>query len=543
MHASLLPPLHIPTDVSFGQFLLKYNPDHVPADKVVLEDLAEPRDKLTYGGIRHETAHLAGALHQVYGIRPGDAVILYAVNSVAWLRLAHAVMWMGGVLVCINAAVSEHELPHYLKISRATHCFGDAGLCPKMNAALEQSPGIRTQVLELGSTLQKLKAHSASPLQPIDLSKTGNQNTVAMVLFSSGTSSLPKGVQLSHYNLLAQALSARVSTPETTCQDAREVFFPPLAHMFGLASVVLPTAVSGSYVMLMPSFTYPGFIEGSARIRANVMRTVPAIAVMIAKDPNISKYDLSCVKSLICAGATLQEEIVSRLQDVFAGVEITQGYGMTETSVTVLRGHRSVDKRGSVGTLMANSQIKIVDEARNEVPTGTMGELLIKSPSVFFNYRGDDKATKDSFHDGWLCTGDMLRVDEDGFFWFMDRKKEMIKYKGNQIPPAQLEDLLLRHAAVQEAAVCATWDAEQQTEIPIGYVVLSPEIKKQDYPALLKEIRESVDSKVSGYKKLRGGVVAIDALPKNHTGKLARNELPARKEMLKMMEAKLKAKL
>jgi acyl-CoA synthetase (AMP-forming)/AMP-acid ligase II len=99
MYASLLPPLHIPTDVSFGQFLLKYNPDHVPADKVVLEDLAEPKDKLTYGGIRHETARLAGALHQAYGIRPGDAVILYAVNSVAWLRLAHSVMWMGAVLV------------------------------------------------------------------------------------------------------------------------------------------------------------------------------------------------------------------------------------------------------------------------------------------------------------------------------------------------------------------------------------------------------------------------------------------------------------
>ncbi|KAG9605991.1 acyl-CoA synthetases/AMP-acid ligases II, partial [Aureobasidium melanogenum] len=525
MHTSLLPPLHIPTDVSLGQFLLKHNPDHVPANKVVLEDMAEPNDKLTFGGIRHETALYAGALRQAYGIRAGDAVVIYGVNSVAWLRLAYAVMWMGGILVCINAAVSENELPHYLKIAKTTHCFVDAGLVPRMKAALEKSPGSRTQVLELDGTW------------------TGNKNQVAMVLFSSGTSGSPKGVQISHFNLLAHALSARVSSPETSIHDVREVFFPPLAHMFGLTSVVLPAAISGSYAMLMPLFTYAQFIEGSARIRANVMRTVPAIAIMIAKDPNISKYDLSCVNSLICAGATLQEEIVSRLQDVFTGVEITQGYGMTEAGVTVLRGHRSVDKRGSVGTLMANTQIKLVDEARNEVPDGTVGELLIKSPSVFFNYRGDDKATKDSFHDGWLCTGDILRVDQDGFFWFMDRKKEMIKYKGNQIAPAQLEDLLLRHPSVQEAAVCATWDATQQTEIPIGYVVLSSGIKKQDHPALLQEIRHSVDSQVSGYKKLRGGLVVMDSLPKNHTGKLARNELPARKEMLKMMQAKLKAKL
>lgn len=167
------------------------------------------------------------------------------------------------------------------------------------------------------------------------------------------------------------------------------------------------------------------------------------------------------------------------------------------------------------------------------------------------NYRGDAKATMEAFHDGWLRTGDVLAIDDDDFLWFKDRKKEMIKYKGyvshhgrsssllthprNQIAPAELEDLLSSHLNVLESAVCAAWDKEQQTEVPVGYVVLDSSIPPEKRQAVLQEIRHSVDSRVTAYKKLRGGVHALETLPKNVTGKLARNELPARKAMVELM--------
>ena len=244
--------------------------------------------------------------------------------------------------------------------------------------------------------------------------------------------------------------------------------------MFGLVGVILPAAYNGSYAVLMRQFNYRKWIEACARIRATMIRSVPAIAIMIAKDPDIKlrKLDLTSVQNVQCSGAALQAEVVASLQDCLQGVSIFQGYGMSETAVSSLRPHRSAEKSGSIGKLFPNVKLRLVDEQYRDVPRNTPGHALVKSPTAFMRYRDNDAASQESFKDGWLCTGDVLAMDDDGFLWFKDRKKEMIKYKGNQVAPAELEDLLNSHPDVAEAGVCASWDNENQTEVNQPFTLL-----------------------------------------------------------------------
>lgn len=185
-----------------------------------------------------------------------------------------------------------------------------------------------------------------------------------------------------------------------------------------------------------------------------------------------------------------------------------------------------------------------MDENLRDVEPGSPGEVLLKAPTVFMGYKNNAKGTSESFVDGWLRTGDVLSMDQDGFLWFVDRKKEMIKVKGNQVAPAELEDLLGSHPDILEAAVCAIFDASQQTEFPIAYVRLQEFIPEENRRAKLEEVRSWIDGIVTPYKKLRGGIYHIDEIPKNPNGKIMRSKLPARLQAeAALAKTKLEAKL
>ncbi|KAG9696433.1 luciferin 4-monooxygenase, partial [Aureobasidium melanogenum] len=545
IYESPYPDMLIPTDVSMSEYMIRSNPDDVADDKVIFSDLEEPYDSVTYAGLREDTAKNAAWLQSI-GLQPGDTVAMYATNSVAWIKAAHAVVWAGGVLAGINAVVSEFELPHYLSVAKPKFVFTDPALHSRVDSALSKLSAQSAKVIDLGTTRGQgfpSNVPHQRPIPPYAVTED-NRKVPAVLLFSSGTTGKPKGVLLSHHNMIGHLLGPRSGSYETIGHHTIEVFYPPLAHMFGIVGAVFPGAYNGSHTVLMRQFDYRKWITACAKIRATSLKSVPAIAVMITKDPEIlsGKLDLTSVQYLLCAGAALQQEVVASLQQLLQGVSIVQGFGMSETALSFLRPHRSVEKRGSVGKPFPSVKLRIVDDQYRDVPRNTPGQALVKGPTVFMGYRDNQAATKESFRDGWLCTGDVIAIDDDNFLWFKDRKKEMIKYKGNQVAPAELEDLLNSHPAVAEAGVCAAWDKENQTEIPTAYVVLNPSKKQADTSEVLADIRKFVDTRVTGYKKLRGGVHAIAALPKNVTGKLVRGELPARKEMEKAFAAP-KAKL
>ncbi|KAG9515640.1 luciferin 4-monooxygenase, partial [Aureobasidium melanogenum] len=509
IYESPYPDMLIPTDMSMSQYMVRSNPDDVADDKVIFSDLEEPHDSVTYAGLREDTAKNAAWLQSI-GLQPGDTVAMYATNSVAWIMAAHAVVWAGGVLAGINAVVSEFELPHYLSVAKPKFVFVDPNLRSRVDAAFRELSTQPQRVIELGTTRGQGFPSNVPHQQPIPPYAVpgDNRNVPAVLLFSSGTTGKPKGVLLSHHNMIGHLLGPRSGSYETMGHHTVEVFYPPLAHMFGIVGAVYPGAWNGSHTVLMRQFDYRKWISACARVRATVLKSVPAIAVMITKDPEVlsGRLDLTSVQYLIN----------------FFG--------------------ESVEKRGSVGKPFPSVKLRIVDDQYRDVPRNTPGQALVKGPTVFMGYRDNEAATKESFRDGWLCTGDVITIDEDNFLWFKDRKKEMIKYKGNQVAPAELEDLLNSHPDVAEAGVCAAWDKDNQTEIPTAYVVLNPTKKHTDTSMTLADIRKFVDTRVTGYKKLRGGVHTIATLPRNPTGKLVRGELPARKEMEKAFAAP-KAKL
>lgn len=361
-------------------------------------------------------------------------------------------------------------------------------------------------------------------MAPFDLTGKDNTKVPAAMCFSSGTSGVPKGVALSHHNLIAHLLTVRTTSPFLHSSRTKEVFFPSYAHIYGLVSGILLPAFVGCHTVAMGQFDFMAYLTRCAEIRATVLRVVPATAVRITKDPNVRKLDLKSVHTLMCAGASLASETVKDLQNILSPeVKVLNGYGMTEATIAMLR-EEQARRAGSVGKPTSGVSVRIVDDNFKDVPEGTDGQCILKGPTVFMEYKDNPTATAETFHDGWLCTGDIVRADEDGFLWITGRKKELIKFKGNQIAPAELEAILLSHPLVADAGVCGI-ATDKDSEVPLGCVTLASSVEARDIEQVLAEIKAFVEERVAPYKRLRGGLFHVEELPKTSTGKLVRRKL------------------
>jgi acyl-coenzyme A synthetase/AMP-(fatty) acid ligase len=351
--------------------------------------------------------------------------------------------------------------------------------------------------------------------------------------FSSGTSGRPKGVLLTHSNLIAYALALRISNPLLANYQQTEIFFPPFPHIYGIGVGTMGPAFTGQHLIAMKKFEFLPYLRKCAEVRATIIRCVPAIAIQLLKDPASKQMDLTSVNTVFVAGASLPVEVSDGLAKMLKGCVVLNGYGMSEGTISTLSGARSGLKSGSIGKPSPGHQVRIVDEEYRDVEAGVQGQCLVRGATTFKEYYNNPEATKESFHDGWLCTGDTVSIDADGFMWFHGRSKELIKYKGNQVPPAELEDVLLSHEAVSEAGVCGMFDARLETEVPVGYVNFTKPIPEKERQGLLDEIKKWANERMASHKKLRGGLFFLDPLPKNATGKLMRRDLPAAKQQQK----------
>jgi 4-coumarate--CoA ligase len=451
----------------------------------------------------------------------------------------------------INPLATSFELEHYFQIARPSIIAVDASLLSNVQTAIKKLE-ISPSIIVIGHPARDVVGHvSIYPdsldqrmdvIEPLDLTGRDNRSHPAAICFSSGTSGSPKGVVISHHNLLAQVLGLRSTNPFLHCARVREVFFPSFAHVYGLVSAVLMPAWVGSYMQILKRFDYLDYLRRCADIKATVLRLVPAVAVRMIKDPTVKQLDLTSVQAVMCSGAGLSDTTVEALKDMLAlGAGVLNGYGMTEATVTLLRETRT-DKGASVGRPAAGVSIRVVDDEMNDVQSGADGECLVRGPTVFLEYKDNPSATLEAkSRDGWLRTGDIVRVDTDGFFYLTGRKKELIKFRGNQIAPTELEAAVLLDSRVTDAGVCGVFDKSLDTEIPVAFVTLKDGtlLSPSERTRILHQIKQFVNERVAPYKRLRRDLVHMEALPKNASGKLLRRVLVTEATKLAQRRTKL----
>lgn len=279
--------------------------------------------------------------------------------------------------------------------------------------------------------------------------------------------------------------------------------------------------------MVVPRWETESALAAIQKYKATMMLLVPPVALILATDPIVDKYDISCMKYMLSGAAPLGPELQGRLRKRL-GCHVTQAYGMTESSPTSHYGPYDQPRPGSCGKLLPNVQGRIVDPVtmKDVENIGDEGEIWMKGPIIMKGYINREEATRETIvEDGWLRTGDVAKVDEDGWFYITDRIKELIKYKGFQVPPAELEALLLEHPLVADAGVVGIHVEEQGTELPMGYVVLKDPKQAKSNPRLAEDIQAWVAERIANHKRLRGGIRFIEVIPKSPSGKILRRIL------------------
>ena len=361
---------------------------------------------------------------------------------------------------------------------------------------------------------------------------------LAFLAYSSGTTGLPKGVMLTHRNLVSNLLMGLAATSVTG--EDRLLAFLPFYHIYGLSGLVHQSLYRGLTCIVMEKFDLEQFCKLVQQHKITFSYVVPPVVLGLSKHPVVDKYDLSSLRMMTSAAAPLTKELVDAAYKRLR-IPVTQAFGLSETSpsthVQPLELWQSTV--GSVGRLLSNQTAKYVSIDETEVPVGEVGELWVKGPNVFAGYWKNEKATANALtSDGYFKTGDIGYQDKDGNFYITDRIKELIKYKGSQVAPAELEGVLLSHDKVNDVAVLGIQRDDLATEVPIAYVVPRPGTAAS--PQLEKDIVDFVASKVANHKKLRGGVKFVEEIPKSAAGKILRRVL---KEKYQQEEKKRTSKL
>jgi acyl-CoA synthetase (AMP-forming)/AMP-acid ligase II len=431
----------------------------------------------------------AAALLQTRGIVKGSVVGLVGPNSAEWGIAYHAILRAGGIVTPMNPLMTDKEVERQMRDSGAGLVIDDA---PALVG--EAAPGAEPEDVAV---------------DPLDL---------AVLPYSSGTTGLMKGVMLTHRNLVANIEQAWNSMP--LGPDDTLVGLLPYFHIYGQTVVLNMGLAKGSTIVNMPRFDLDQLLEICESHGVTWLHVAPPVILALATAPQVEDRDLSNLKLVISGAAPLDADLAWRAE-LRIGAPIRQGYGMTELSPV---SHKSRLARveetppGSVGALIPNTEARLVDpETGEDVPEGDEGEIWIRGPQVMRGYLNNPEATAETLAgDGWLRTGDIGRIDEDGFFYVVDRLKELIKYKGYQVPPAELEAVLVSHPKVKDAGVIGVPNEEGE-EVPKACVVVEDGLEGEELIAYVSE-------RVAPYKRVRE-VEFVDEVPKSASGKILRRVL------------------
>jgi len=529
--ASPYPDVEIP-DLSVPEFILatgKERPD-VPA---LIDGLKG--DTITHGQLSSYVDRVAAALH-AKGLRKGDVVAVFCPNTPWYPVVFHGIAAAGCVMSPINSLYTPDEIAFQLKDSGAKMLITISLFMDRAAAAAEKTPVGEIVVLDgmegHANLLDLLGSDAPSPQVEIDPA-----DDLVTLPYSSGTTGLPKGVMLTHRNLVANVAQTRKLIDLQP--EERIIAVLPFFHIYGLTVLMNQGLQWGGTVVTLPRFDLEDFLRTIQDHKITRAFVAPPILVALAKHPLVDQYDLSSLRSILSGAAPLDEQLALTVEQRLRkgaedGVTVAQGYGMTELSpvshTTPDPGHEPPGAegyevpKGSVGYAIPNTECRLVDPSSGEdAAEGDRGELWIRGPQVMKGYLNNEKATAETVDsEGWLHTGDVAIVDERGVYTVVDRVKELIKYKGYQVAPAELEAVLLGHPEIADAAVIGVPEQGTGEELPKAFVVRAPgsELSEEAVMAYMAE-------KVAPHKKIRF-VEFIDAVPKSAAGKILRKDLKAR---------------
>ncbi|CCH85768.1 Long-chain-fatty-acid--CoA ligase [Modestobacter italicus] len=528
--ASRFPDVEIP-ELSVPQFVLAGAAER--ADRPALVD-GLSGETITHGELAFYVERMAAAL-AARGVVKGDVVAVFSPNTIWYPVVFHGIAAAGAVISPINALYTPEEIAFQLKDSGAKLLVTVSPFLDRALAAVQSAPVDEVIVMdgaEGHASLRDLLTSDAPAVQ-VDIDPAEDLVTLP---YSSGTTGLPKGVMLTHRNLVANVAQCRPLF-DLHEGDERVIAVLPFFHIYGLTVLMNQGLAWGCSVVTLPRFDLEQFLRTIQDQRVTRAYVAPPILVALAKHPLVDSFDLSSLRTITSGAAPLDESLAHAVETRLRrgasdGVAVSQGYGMTELSpvshTTPEAGHEPAGAgptpKGTVGYALPNTECRLIDPATGEdAAPGERGELWVRGPQVMKGYLNNAQATAETLDaEGWLHTGDVAVVDDEGRYTVVDRVKELIKYKGYQVAPAELEAVLLGNPEIADAAVIGVQDAESGEELPKAFVVRAPgsQITAEAVQAYAAE-------RLAPHKKIRL-VEFIEQVPKSMAGKILRKDLKNR---------------
>ncbi|MGN6587460.1 MAG: long-chain-fatty-acid--CoA ligase [Solirubrobacterales bacterium] len=468
--------------------------------------------ELTYAELDDRSARLATLLREK-GMQQGDRIGVMLPNVLEFPISYYGVLRAGGVVVPMNVLLKRREIAFYLEDSGAELLLAWHGFAEEA----------REGAADAGAELIEVEPESFAELlgdrEPnAELAETDAEDT-AVILYTSGTTGKPKGAELTHFNLSRNAAISGRTTSEIPEGDV-VLGALPLFHSFGQTVSMNASMRVGATLTLLPKFDPGDALEIMHRERVTHFYGVPTMYGALLHHPERESFDCSALRICITGGAAMPVEVLRGFEEAF-GCEVLEGYGLSETSPVASTNHPGRPRKpGSIGTPLEEVEMKVVDENDEEVPQGEVGEVVIRGHNIMKGYWQRPDATAEAMRGGWFHTGDMAKVDEDGYFFIVDRKKDLIIRGGYNVYPREVEEILYEHPKIREAAVVGIPHDEWGEEIGAAVVLHEGEEMAPE------EVSGYVKERIAAYKYPRL-VWFIDDLPKGPTGKILKREIEA----------------